>query len=707
MITNPNVLRPLVSTVTGEAVVQRVRGREARQVFLVGGWLSDESNAEWWSWPYFDYFIYRLIAEAGGAPRILSFADYPAAPVPHDSLRLSLTGAGIGVLVGVLMTFFFARRALFLRPELADISLPEPDSPPLLEGWHRAGFHRPLAGLFFLMGGGFLLFVPLLTYHFYFLPVVLVPSRQVLTFWEQAGQWLALVWLFFNAGVSVAVVRYFAVLAPQQPRRGFRYLQFYVWWQFLGTGVQVAAILIFSALLIPQSRLAHLAFYFLAQALIQFPGFLRVFQYLFRGQQRLDYDQLLTLVLVGGPVLFQTLFILLLGGQGRLSGWDANVRVVFGLGGGLLMTEWATFGLGLLLYRRAGYRLQALLSPSFDLRIAGRALGFGLRLLPGLLAPPVGSLLLARVADYEGSVTSWSLVIVLALVYEMLALGLYQPLMPAIATAHAFGYRRLVRHYGGQGLRYGLGLSLLLLALLAAWGEPFLLGVTEGRGTLLSLILPLALWGGVQWLAWSAESVLLGLGYPGLRSGLLVGEQVLRLALATLLGPGYGIRGVLFAFLASSLLRGLVGWYFVQRKGIRVHLSFWQTAVAPAGSALILYNLFLLLGEVFWEPRLEVTLLLIGVSLLLALPGYGFLTAFFGGWDAQTLAELAQALRISGLGWPVAFLMWVGAKYGAQLSPLHGQFATSLPGWAAEEAEALSLLRAPFRGQNLSADRSP
>jgi len=64
VISNPNLLLPIVKTTTGEPVIQRVRGREQTQVFIVGGWLGDASNEQWVHWPYFDYLIYRLLIEA-------------------------------------------------------------------------------------------------------------------------------------------------------------------------------------------------------------------------------------------------------------------------------------------------------------------------------------------------------------------------------------------------------------------------------------------------------------------------------------------------------------------------------------------------------------------------------------------------------------------------------------------------------------------
>ena len=94
VISNPNLLLPVVTTSAQEPVLQRIRGREETQAFIVGGWFNATSNAEWQNWPYFRYLVYRLIVEAANAPRVLPFANYPLSPVPQGRLRLGLIGGG-------------------------------------------------------------------------------------------------------------------------------------------------------------------------------------------------------------------------------------------------------------------------------------------------------------------------------------------------------------------------------------------------------------------------------------------------------------------------------------------------------------------------------------------------------------------------------------------------------------------------------------
>ena len=113
--------------------------------------------------------------------------------------------------------------------------------------------------------------------------------------------------------------------------------------------------------------------------------------------------------------------------------------------------------------------------------------------------------------------------------------------------------------------------------------------------------------------------------------------------------------------------------------------------MAPAGAALVSYNVLHLLGELFWQPEARPTLIFLAAILLPALPFYGFLTAFLGGWDDGGLAELRRAVWLSGLGFPVSWLLYHAVRMGARLSPLHGIFSAKLRGPAEEEAQALTI----------------
>lgn len=696
VISNPNLLLPIVETSAGEPVLQRVRGREQTQVFLVGLWTEDTSNTAWTHWPYFDYLVYRLVAEAADAPRVLSFADYPRSPVPHGQLRLALTLGSIGLILITLIATFLARRALFLRPQaLAPIKTRVPTAGTASD-WMRVGFHRPLAGLLFQLGSWVILFFPIIIYRTHVLPDTLIPWPQTLDFWKQVTQWANVLWIVFDLSLGVTAMRFFALHRLQTPEEGFKYLQFYIWWQLLSGAIQLALTALLSVSVLPGTNLAHLSFYLMARMLIQFPGFLHVFRYLFLARHRFDYAQLLSILSTGLTILLQA-------GAAWLTGrWAAqwpdigsDIGSILGLGIGAYLAEWLVFATGLFLYKAQGHSLRRLFTPAFDREVVGRALGFGARLTIGAAAVPLGYILqIQLMSQGESLQLDWQLVFQFLIAYEILAHGLYDALIPAMTVAHTQRYGTLMRYYASQGIRYGLSISLFLLAVLAGLTDRFIAGILDRAGGPWEVLLaPLLIWGALQWLPWSAEQGLIALGRPALSSWLKVGEVALQLGGIVLLMPRLGLWGLSVAYLGALLLRGLVGWIIAPRLGLRVHVSFWQSVIAPSGAALILYNVIRLAGDLVWTPEPVPTLIFAMSMLLVAIPGYGFLTAFLGGWDDGGIAELKRAMRLSGLGLPVSWLLYRSIRAGATISPLHGRFPVELRDLAEEEAEALTFRR--------------
>jgi len=709
VVSNPNLLRPIVATTANEPILQRLRGQEERQAFFVSGWLGHESNAPWLDWPYFHYLIYRLIAEAAQSPRIFTFGNYPRAPIPKGRLRIGLAAGSGALLLFTWGAFFIARRHLFLHPKAMTtlrICAPQSDESAKsdepsgesteLASWRFVGFHRPLAGFFTLLGVGSLMFLPLLAYHEFALPQWLLPWAQPLRFWEQVVRWLTIVAILFDVRTGTAAVRYFAITHVRWPERAFRYFQAYLWWQVISGALQLSIIGLLSALVFPDTALAHLSFYFVFRAVLQFPGFLRIFHLFFRANQRLDYAQLLKLVVVISPLAIQSALILV----GRR--WGALNPVlgdalggVLGLSLGIYFSEWIGFAVGLRLYRKLGYAPRAILLPAFDRRVLNRLLSFGARLTLGALASALSAIVLSQIMPTDAVVPSpWMLL----LAYEVLAEGLYASLMPAIAEAHVQGYRTLARYYASEGLHYGLWVGFYLLALLSALGETLILrGFGEPSEDAVRLLGPVLLWGALQGVLWCADRVWEATGHPLLESVVQVGAEAVTLGLIVVLIAPWGIWSRVIAMFTVLLLKGAVSWLLIRRYVWRPRLAFWQTWIAPTGAAVLLYNLLRTIDDLFLRalPFSPARSYFIALAVLLfTLPTYGFLTALFGGWDPGGVKELERAVALSGPGQPIAWLLALGVRVGAQASPLHGHFPMALREIAEEEAWALTHGRA-------------
>jgi O-antigen/teichoic acid export membrane protein len=300
------------------------------------------------------------------------------------------------------------------------------------------------------------------------------------------------------------------------------------------------------------------------------------------------------------------------------------------------------------------------------------------------------------IPDYSAVSAEWTLAVLFAGAYDILGLGLYNGLMPSLAEAYLHKYQTLLRFYISQGLHYGMWFSLFLLAVLSAVGERVVQGIFGlAYAGAVPWIVPVLGWGAIQWPVWTANQVLIAMKRPAVTSWLTIGEQGLRLGLMVVLAPALGLRGLLVAFTVAGVVRAVVAWLVIQRSIGRPRVYVWRTLIAPAGAAWVIQNLLRIVGERWWTPTFSASLTLALVALLPTLALYGFLTALFGGWDDGSLDELWRAMRISGVGLPLAWLLTMAVRLGA-FSPLHGRFPMGLRSLAEDEARALTVGRAPI-----------
>jgi hypothetical protein len=194
--------------VTGFDDGSMIMGRKdlgSGQIFIFTAFLNAD-NPQFQEWTYFNYLVYHLVeSSAGRTP--LSFAKYPASPVPHTQDQLLLYSLLAGLLVISALAFWIVRRYSLRHPEALDVVVSDRQKFIAREAgtdWEDIGFHRPLAGFFMAFFLGILIFIPLIIYQNLILPVYILPSAQAIGIWGRVTQFFALIWNFFDMGTSIA-----------------------------------------------------------------------------------------------------------------------------------------------------------------------------------------------------------------------------------------------------------------------------------------------------------------------------------------------------------------------------------------------------------------------------------------------------------------------------------------------------------------------
>ncbi len=690
-------IQPLVTAYeTGEWILWQARpGVYVFNVFL------DDVNPQIQEWAYYNYLIYHLVTRAAGRTP-LSFADYPASPVPHERERNILFVVMAFLLATVIVVFVLVRRYSVRHPEALDQIVADRARFEVREEateWSQVGFHRPLSGFLVALGMGLVLFIPLIIYQNLVLPVYILPSAQALGIWGRVTQFFALAWQFFDMGTSEAYIKFLAQYRVHDPKRGIKYGQMFVWWQALSGAVQVALVVAVASTLAPKSAYALYAWSIIIHSFIQIPGFYQVIRHSFNGLQRGDYSRILDVFLTMVPMVVQPIFV------GLMYAWGKSHPALGGAMGGLLglgmaayVAELSAFLLGLYLYRRLGYNARVLFLAHFDWDTIKTGFKFGFFGMLGSIAWALGqaaeiAITQGRLINYAEIWGNWGLAQNFVFAFNVIA-TLFDGAMASISEAISNGKRILSQYYAVMMYKYGGMISAFLGAVLLAVADRFILGASGpdfARGA--QYVIPLAIWGAIQYPSWVGDQVQLGSNRPYLKSALVFGEQVLRVLMALVLIGRFQITGLIIAYFIALLTKDIVAYFVNHKTCYPQRFYFWQSLGAPLLAGATHWALLRWLTGYLWHADQISSVLIFFIGVLPSFPVFLFLYGLFGGWDQATLDEFKLAAGLTGFVRPLAWVMWASSSLGARLSPLTGRFPITNRPAAMEEARQLTAER--------------
>lgn len=665
-----------------------------------------EANTQLQAWAYFNYLVYHLVARAGGASP-LGYADYGGSPVPHARERAVLFGSLAGMLLLAIVAFWLVRRYSRAHPEALDTLLANRADYAAREeatDWDEIGFHRPLGGFLFALMLGLILFIPYVIYNNLVLPSFILPSAQALGIWGRVTQFFNLVWLLFDMGTSAAFIKFMAQYRVDDPRRAVQYGQIFVWWQALSGALQVAVVTLVAGTLVPRTGYALYAWSVIIHSLIQLPGFYQVWRHAFMGLQRSDRAQMLDMgLMMIFPMLAQPVIVTLMVAWGR-------THPVFGLSmGGLLgmglaayASEVLAFLLGLLLYRRLGFRARVFFLAHFDWATVKSAFKFGVFEMLGSVAWTIGQaaeilITQTRLVNYAEVWGNWGIAQNFIFAYQVIA-NLYNGLMPAISEAISHARQALSQYYAAMAYKWGGMISAFIGSMLLATADRFILGASGPEFVrAAAYAVPLIIWGAIQYPSWVGDNVQLGSNRPYLKSILVAMEQAIRIVLAILLVGRYQITGLVIAYFIGLGLKNIVAYVVNHRTCFPQRFYFWQSLAAPLLAGAANYLLIRWVGGLLWQGDQVTSILVFFIGILPSYPFFAFFYGLAGGWDDATLGELRRAVDLSGFMRPLAWLFWRATALGAQVSPLHGRFPIDIYWAAQDEAAALTKERVTLK----------
>ncbi|HKZ44217.1 MAG TPA: hypothetical protein VJZ78_04180 [Anaerolineales bacterium] len=697
VVTPISSVQPIVTSYeSGEWVLWSVNS----STYILNTFLSDDSNTQFQDWAYFNYLIYNLGITANGQIP-LSFAEYPGSPVPHSNERMILLSILGFLIITTIGVFFLVRRYSLRHPEVLDhittgIDLLHEEK---TSDWEEVGFHRPLGGFLVALSIGLILFIPLIIYQNLILPSYILPSAQALGIWGRVTQFFNLTWYFFDMGTSIAFIKYLSEFRVHNPRKGIQYGQLFIWWQVISGSIQVALVIGIASTIGVRSVYAIYIWSVIIHSIIQLPGFFQVMRNALTGFQRLDYSRFLDITLsVILPMLVQPIFVTLMFAWGKTHPvFGSSMGGLLGLGIAAYAAEFATFLLGLWLYKRAGYNARILFLAHFDWEVVKNSFKFGVFEMLGSAAWSAGQaaeiwITQSRLINYAEIWGNWVLAQNFIFAFNVTQ-TLNDGVMPAISEAISNGKRKLSQYYTVMTYKYNGMISAFLGAVLLAVAPSFIIGASGMEFQRASIyVIPLVIWGAIQFPSWVGDIVQLGANKPYLKSILIFSEQTIRVIFAWILLERFQVNALIIAYFIGLLAKGISAYFVNNHYCYRQKFYFWQTISASILSGTTHFIFLKWVTGMIWNGDQISSVLVFLVGILPSFPIYMFFYGFFGGWDDGTLVELKKSINLSGGVKLIAYWgMYMPTILGTRLSPIHNRFPITIRDQAMMEAEQLTI----------------
>jgi O-antigen/teichoic acid export membrane protein len=416
------------------------------------------------------------------------------------------------------------------------------------------------------------------------------------------------------------------------------------------------------------------------------------------GFQRLDYSRLLDIALnVVLPMLVQPVFVSIMFAWGRAHPiFGGAMGGLLGMGIAAYAGELLTFLLGLYLYRRVGYNARILFLAHFDWEVVKTSFKFGVFEMLGSAAWSFGqameiAITQTRLINYAEIWGNWGLAQNFIFAFNVTQ-TLNDGVMPAISEAISHGKRVLSQYYSVMAYKYNGLTSAFIGAVLLAVAPKFILGSTGIEFQRAAIyVIPLTIWGAVQFPSWVGDNVQLGSNKPWLKSILVFSEQVIRVVLAWFLLARFQVTGLIIAYFVGLFTKGFAAYAINHKICFPQRFYIWQSLVAPLLAGAAHYCFLWVINRFLWKGDQITSVLIFFIGILPSFPLYMFLYGLFGGWDKDTLAELQDAVSLTGsVSWLTHWGIYKPTALGARISPLNNRFPISNRPEAMAEARKLT-----------------
>ena len=660
-------------------------------------------NPELIEWPYFNYLIYLTLMTINGES-VQTYANWDYSPVPHSTATIAL---GVSVLLTIIVTligFFYAKKYSKNNP-IQQHELKEMSKKEKTEKWEQVGMHRQLGGFLVQLFVGLLIILPNAVMSALVFPLIILPSPQAVGFYDFTIKFFEALWLFFDFGTSVVLVKFFSEHRVKRPEQAIKYVQLFVWFQMLSGIAQLFLISFIGSVVFPRTFLAHMTWLFVTHAFFQWPAFFLVFMYLFQAMNRIDYYQILNILLYGvfNITLQYGVIVIFRYTLGNNPIFGDGLAGAIGYSVGLYVIQVVTFLIGLWMFKRLGFSLKTIFRIDFSWAEVKESFKYGFKWTIGAILPPLGwfiqlyllSRFLPNYTQQQGYFSiAWNFAQIVMLV------GLFaQGFLPAISESYHAKKVALTRYYTVSSLKWSAYFDWYLVGALAAVGWRFIVG---GAGADWAPAAGLIIWflffHSIGYLSWLGDWMFAGSDRPGWAAISWVIEQGIRAILLWVCIQnhyffeqtfGSPMVAIMFAYFPALIIKNIFMWWQIRKNDyfkFKWKDLYWQGLIAPLISAVILFGIFEGLFRLIWQGEIITSVVILLIGTLVGLYLFAFIASWFGAFDENTLGELKQATEMASGFKFMALPLYKITEWGAKISPFYNKFKISIYNEAAQEA---------------------
>ncbi|MHA1197967.1 MAG: lipopolysaccharide biosynthesis protein [Candidatus Heimdallarchaeaceae archaeon] len=664
-------------------------------------------NPELIEWPYFNYMLYLTLMSINDIDTV-AYGKWDYSPVPH-TLETVILGVSVALtiivtVIGIIFSKKYTKKNPLRQQDLKEISKDEKS-----EKWQQVGMHRQLGGFLVQLFAGLLIILPNAVMSALVFPLLILPSPQAVGFYDFTIKFFEALWLFFDFGTSIVLVKFFSEHRVKRPEKAIRYVQLFVWFQMLSGIAQLFLISFLGSMIFPATFLAHMSWLFVTHAFFQWPAFFLVFMYLFQAMNRIDFFQILNLLLYAVfNITIQYLVIVLFRFTlGKNPIFGDGLAGAIGYSVGFYVIQVMSFLVGLLMFKRLGFSLKTIFRIDFTKEEIKEAWKFGSKWMIGAILPALGwfiqlfllSRFLPNYTQQQGYFSlAWNFATIVMLV------GLFaNGFLPAISESYHAKKPALTRYYTVSSLKWSAYFDWYLVAALAAIGWRFIIG---GAGTewepAAGLIIWFLIFHTIGYFSWLGDWMFAGSDRPGWAAISWVIEQGIRAGLLVICIPnhlwfeqtfGSPMVAIMFAYFPALIIKNIFMWWQIRRNEyfkFKWKDLYWQGIIAPLIAAGILFGILEGLFQLIWQGEIITSVVILLIGTLIGLYLFAFIASFFGAFDDNTLKELKQATEMAGGFKFMAKPLYKMTEWGAKISPLHNKFKMSGFDEAIVEAQQLT-----------------